>query len=290
MNPRMAERISEIKNDKVHGAGWLAQQAINTLTLAITESRQKDVAGFIHEIKSLSEELVKARPSMVSIANYINQFSHDIREREENNKDLKSLKAWAEARGTELVELSEKATERVIEYGGGIISTTDTIISCSYSSTVCASLELAKDNEEKFHVMVAASKFQDKAYGEITASELKQHGIPAEVISDESMPSCIARADKAIIGADSILADGSLINGMPSLALAQAAREVDIPFFAVCETAKFDIQGYIARVPKLESGLEKVPANLITGIITEKGIMAPGMTNAYMAELARSFK
>ena len=289
MNPKVAERIGEIKNDKVHGAGWLARQAIDTLTLAITESWQKDIAGFIQEMKSISEDLIKARLSMVSIANYVNQFLDEIRKEGKDKKDLKSLKAWAEARGTEFVELSEKATARAIEYGGGIISTSDTVITCSYSSTVCASLELARDNEEKFRVIVAESRFQDEAFGEITASELEQHGIPAEVIPDESIPSYIARVDKAIIGADSILADGSLINGVPSLALAQAAIEADIPFFVVCETAKFDAHGTAAKAPP-EPGLEKVPVGLITGIITEKGIMAPGMIKAYMAEMARSFK
>lgn len=286
----MAERIGEIKNDMVHGAGWLARQAIDTLTLAITESRAKSVDDFTKEMQALAEELIQARPSMVSIANYVRQFLHEIREGEKDKKDLTTLKSWAEARGTELVELSEKATARAIEYGGGIISTGDTVITCSYSSTVYKSLELAHDNEEKFRVLVAESRANGKAYGEIAARELKQHGIPTEVIPDESILQNIVKTDKALVGADSILADGSLINGIPSLTLARAAKEASVPFFAVCETAKFDVQGHIASASEPEPGLEKVPADLITGIITEKGILETSMVKAYMSAIARSLR
>jgi len=272
----------------VHGAGWLSRQAISTLALAIEDSQTKDIDYFIGETKLVAEELIKARPSMVSIANYVNQFLHELWERANKKEELKSLVAWARVKSDELIKLSEQATDRAIEYGSGIISVADTVITCSYSSTVCKSLELAKDNEEKFRVLVAESAVNGKVYGEITARELMQHGVPTEVIPDALVPQLIAKADKALVGADSILADGSLINGIPSLTVAQAAKKVNIPFFTVCETAKFDVRSHMSEALEPEAGVEKIPANLITGIITEKGIMAPSMIIAYVSKIAHS--
>lgn len=288
MNPNVAKRIEGIRNDKEHGAGWLSREALSTLNLAISQSQVENVIGFIEEIKAVAKELVNVRPSIVPISNHVGQFLHQIILESWKGKNLSLLKSWGQTEGKELIKLSEQATARAIEYGSGIISVADTVITCSYSSTVCMSFELARDNEETFRVMVAESKSLGKAYGEITVRELKQHGIPVQVISDEQIPAQIAKANKALVGADSILADGSFINGVPTLALAQAAKKKNVPFYTVCDTAKFDVQGYLAKESKTEPGFDRIPPDLITGIITEKGILAPGMVKAYVASMASS--
>jgi translation initiation factor eIF-2B subunit delta len=152
---------------------------------------------------------------------------------------------------------------------------------------VCKVFELAEQKETEFHVMVAESRFNEIAYGEIVAEQLREHRIPSEVIPDEKIHLRVSKANKALVGADSITADGYLINGTPTLILAQAARKRKIPFYTVCETAKFDIQGHMARAPELEPGFDKTPLDLITGIITEKGTMAPGLVISYIEEMAR---
>ena len=50
-----------------------------------------------------------------------------------------------------------------------------------------------------------------------------------------------------------------------------AAKECKIPFYAVCEMSKFNIQSDL----ELEPGFDLIPKELITGIITEQGLMEP---------------
>jgi translation initiation factor eIF-2B subunit delta len=173
-----------------------------------------------------------------------------------------------------------------VEYGCGIITDLDTVITCSYSSTICKVLELSRQREARFRVIIAESRFGDKAYGEITAEQLMRHQIPVEIIPDENIQIRISKADKAVVGADSITADGYLINGTPTLALAQAAKKKKIPFYAICETAKFDTQGYTTKATELEPGFDKTPLDLITGIVTEKGTMQPSLVIAYIEEIS----
>ena len=284
VNTKIIERISKLKDDRIHGASWLALQTISTLNLAVSGSQAVTVADLVQEIKTVAEELTRARPSITPIANYANQFLHQVIARSQDEKDLDSMKSFARMKGKELLKSATKALSKTVEYGCGIIGDLDTVITCSYSSTVCKVLELAIRRETKFRVIVAESRFEDKAYGEITAEQLMKRQIPTELVSDKNIHLRIAKADTALVGADSITADGYLINGKPTSILAQAARNKKIPFFVVCESSKFDIQGYVAKSPEIEPGFDKTPLNLVTGIITEKGTMQPSLVIAYIEE------
>jgi len=284
LNTKVIDKINKLKNDRVHGAGWLARQAVSILNLAINESQAQTVAEFVEEIQTVAAELVKARPSITPIANYINQFLQQITLRAQSEKNLASLKSFAKAKGNELIRSSVRAVSKAVEYGCGIITDLDTVITCSYSSTVCKVLELSRQRETRFRVIIAESRFGDKAYGEITAEQLMRHQIPVEIIRDENIQLRISKADKVLVGADSITADGYLINGIPTFTLAQAAKKKKIPFYTICETAKFDTQGYTTKAPELEPGFDKTPLNLVTGIVTEKGTMQPSLVIAYIEE------
>jgi len=289
MNPKVAEKINELRNDRTHGASLLSRQAVSILNLAINESQADTAADLIDEIRVIAAELIKARPNMVSIANYIHTFLQKIMLEAQNKKQLDILKSFALAKGDELIELSEEAVLRAIEYGSAIIGNQDKVITCSYSSTVCEAFELAKQNGRKFQVIIAESKFEDKAYGKITAEQLKQRQISVEIIGDEDISIHASRAKKALVGADSILDDGSLINGTPTYRLAKAVAQAGLPFYSICETGKFDVHSYMAKTPKPELGFDKTPYNLITGIITEKGVIETSQVIAYVKEMARLY-
>ena len=284
MNTNVIEKINRLKDDRVHGASWLSLQAISILNAAVSGSQAGTVADFVHEIKTVAEELACARPTLTPIANYANQFLHPIVARSQDEKEADSLKSFARTKGKELLKSATRAISKSVEYGSGIIGDLDTVITCSYSSTVCKVLETARRRETKFRVIVSESRFRDNAYGEIAAEQLMKHQIPTEIVSDKDIHFRISKADRALVGADSITASGYLVNGKPTSILAQAARNRKIPFYVVCESAKFDIQGYVAKSAELEPGFDKTPLNLVTGIITEKGTMQPSMVIAYIEE------
>ena len=287
MNARVIERIDRIKNDRLHGAGWLSREAINTLNMAVSENQASTTDDFLHEIRIVATGLMEARPSMISIANYVNRFVSQIILISQKEKGLDSLKTLARGKGDELIKSSEETALKVAQYGCDLISNRDIVITCSYSSTVCRVFQLAKQKGMTFHVMAVDSWFKDRAYGEITAKQLREQRISVEILPDEFVSLRVSRADKALVGADSILADGSLINGIPTHALASVARAEGIPFYTVSETAKFDIQGYISKASEPETGFDKTPPDLITGIVTENGITEPGQVITQIEGMAR---
>ena len=87
-----------------------------------------------------------------------------------------------------------------------------------------------------------------------------------------------------------MLCDGSIINGAPTYKVAFKAKECGIPFYSVCETTKVNTLSYLGKNSELKKGFELVPSNLITGIITEKGILDPKKIVKIMKEKSNFFE
>jgi translation initiation factor eIF-2B subunit delta len=160
----------------------------------------------------------------------------------------------------------------------------------SYSSTVVAMLKRAFIKHPNIEVVTTRSG--PGSSGETTARELGGCGIPVTLIDDTAVGLYISSVNKAVIGADRICADGKVINGVGSYLLAIAAQRAGIPFYVLCESLKFDpgLKGEEVDLEEKEPSVEPgrlppgvrvkspgfdiTPLELVTGIITEKGLLS----------------
>jgi len=87
--------------------------------------------------------------------------------------------------------------------------------------------------------------------GHQLAKQLSEWHIPTTLITDAQMGLFISKADAVLVGADTLLADGSLINKAGTYPLALLAHENNLPFYVCCESFKrrTDTMG----TPELES-------------------------------------
>jgi translation initiation factor eIF-2B subunit delta len=272
MDSVIVEGIDRIRKDRAHGAAWLSRQAIGVMKLAAVKSEAEGVARFLEEQSDVAGRLVEARPSMASITNLVSRFVYEVSNKARDERDLDLLRGFASLKGDELIRDSVAAALEASENGAGIIENGDRLMTCSYSSTICQAFRMAKNGGKEIEVIALESQ----SHGGATAQELRSHDISVEVVHDDAVKNHISRARMVLVGADSILGDGSLINGTPTYALAAAAKEAEIPFYPVCETIKFNVGSYLGQRVELEKGFDLVPARLIAGIITEKGIIKPG--------------
>ena len=135
----------------------------------------------------------------------------------------------------------------------------------------------------------------------LTAWELVQEGIPCTLITDSMAGYLMSRGDVdvVVVGADRIAANGDVVNKVGTYSLAVLARRHGIPFYVAAPLSTFD--GAIAdgsQIPIEERPAEEVtgyrgarwapagvsvrnpafdvtPAELVTGIVTEKGMVSP---------------
>ncbi len=281
----ISDQIDELRSDNVHGAGWLSRKSIDILKMAVQQNCEDAVSGFIEDIRITAAAIAGARPSMISISNYINQFLNYIIAASQNINRVDLLRSFAVDKGNQLLTKSRESSLKAAEHGAKTIGSRAAAITCSYSSTVCETFKIAHDNLNHLRVIAAESCYGKNSYGYITAEQLGKHGIAVTVIKDNEIVKYIGGTDLALVGADSILADGTLINGIPTYNLAKACSEEGIPFYCICETAKFDIHKINNNRSKPEPGFEKIPPDLIAGVITEDGIMNPYRVISYIDEV-----
>ena len=111
------------------------------------------------------------------------------------------------------------------------------IITLSRSGTVLEILKLWHKKHKQFEVVICESR--PKFEGRLLAEELAEIGIKTLLISDAMMSLFVFKVDAAIIGADSVLKNGNVINKVGSKSLALLCKEYKKPFFVVTTQQKF---------------------------------------------------
>jgi len=128
----------------------------------------------------------------------------------------------------------------------------------------------------------------------LTAWELSRSGVPARVIVDGAAGSVMARGevDLVITGADRIAANGDVANKIGTYGLAVLARAHSIPFYVAAPLSTFDrdlptgddipIEQRSADEVEVAPGVDVLnpafdvtPAELITALVTDRGVLRP---------------
>ncbi len=141
----------------------------------------------------------------------------------------------------------------------------------------------------------------------LTAWECVQEGIPVTVISDNMAAHCmkLGKIDAVVVGADRIAANGDAANKIGTYSLAIVAAAHNIPFFVAAPLSTVDFElsdgsqipieernpseiyqiGQTVICPEgvefYNPAFDVTPAKLITGIITEQGVVEPSQLKQY---------
>ncbi|EMB15449.1 S-methyl-5-thioribose-1-phosphate isomerase [Rhodopirellula europaea] len=148
----------------------------------------------------------------------------------------------------------------------------------------------------------------------LTAWELHQAGIPVTVCTDSMSGSLMrqGRVDAVIVGADRIAANGDVANKIGTYPLAVLAKYHNIPFYVAAPTNTFDAELESGDLIPIEQrnadevsypcgadsprhtpegvtvvnpAFDVTPAELVTAVITEKGVISGPDTTKVRAHL-----
>lgn len=252
----IAAAIAALAADREHGATDLAREALNILGSAAARFPEEGLGAYLD---SVGARITRSRPTMASVKNAMARALADGPFRQPNQARL----AVGEARAW--LDHAAKATT---EETAAMIPDNATILTCSYSGTVLEALFSASSAGKHPRVIALMSKTGDIAYGERLAASLVTRGMDVHVCPDTVSAAHLRQVTMALIGADRIRPDGSLVNGRPSLRLAEHVRDT-APLYVAAETFKLDDAEHI------EKGFEIVPADLITAYITDRGVVQP---------------
>jgi eIF-2B alpha/beta/delta-like uncharacterized protein len=302
LNPEIVPLINEIKSDRTHGASELARQAAKVLKISSERSQGVNPEQLVNELKDIARNLEQARPAMAPISNMTSALLGAVTS-QATSMTLPKLKLFAASRAEEMINSSSVSVIRIAERATELIASGDRIITHSYSSTVVAALKKAFDRWGTISVITTRSS--PGGSGQITAAKLHDYGIPVTFIDDAAMASYIQKADIAVIGADRICADGQVVNGVGSYQLALAAARNKVPLYVLGELLKFDPRqrgdqvdlekgepDELVTPARLPTGIthnnslfDITPPDLVTGVLTEKGLFTRKQLTSYLSDL-----
>ena len=150
-------------------------------------------------------------------------------------------------------------------------------------------------------VHVWVSETRPRNQGLLTAWELAEVGVPHTLMADNAAGLLLmqGRVDLVIVGADRIAANGDTANKVGTYLKALAAHAHGVPFYVAAPLSTIDfacptgtgipIEERAAdelgagAVPVANPAFDITPAALIEGIISERGIVAPGALGQWQA-------
>jgi ribose 1,5-bisphosphate isomerase len=286
IHPEVLRLIDQIRGDTTHGASELARQALETFILLADVSRTENDSRLRREIQETADALKQTRPSMASLNNAVNRLIKNLATYPALSRSLLSSSAQ------EIIQSSKQANTAIAGYAAELAADNDTIMTHSYSSTVSEALKAA---HKKHGIKAIVTRSGAGRIGIKTAGELNESGIPVTFIDDTAAGLYIKQSDKVMVGADRVCSDGGLVNGAGTYLMALAAKKAGVPFYALCDTLKFD-PATASSVAELEEkdpseviapGILKpeivvknpyfdiTPPDLITAFITETGLIKP---------------
>jgi methylthioribose-1-phosphate isomerase len=184
---------------------------------------------------------------------------------------------------------------------GGVLThcNAGALATCGYG-TALGVIRSAVEQGKRIHVFADETRpFLQGA--RLTAWELMADGIPTTVICDNMAASLMhaGRIQAVVVGADRIAANGDVANKIGTLGVAILARHFAIPFYVAAPTSSIDPKiATGAQIPieqrdprEITNGLGRqtvpdgvdvynpafdvTPADLVTAVITEKGVVRP---------------
>ncbi|MGV8143614.1 MAG: S-methyl-5-thioribose-1-phosphate isomerase [Methanothermobacter sp.] len=280
------EVIYAIKTLMVRGAPAIGVAAAFAMAIA-------EIAG--EDLKKAARDITAARPTAVNLFWAVDRI-------------LKAKSAGKSALDEALLMFQDdlETNKAIGRYGAEIIDDGDTILThCNAGALACVDYGTALGViraavEEGKKIKVVCDETRPVCQGaRLSVFEMQQENIPVKLIVDSAAGRLMqeGKINKVIIGADRV-ARGGAANKIGSLMVALAAKRFNIPFYVAAPKSTFDMKISIDEVEIEERDPEEVlyfgncrvapegtevenpafdiiPKDLITGIITEEGILEP---------------
>jgi methylthioribose-1-phosphate isomerase len=254
-----------------------------------------------------AETLKASRPTAVNLSWAVQRMLKLVNSSGASVTDLRDrLVAEAQRIADEDVAINR----RMAANGAALIEDGDTVIHhCNTGAlatvdwgTALGVIHMAQEMGKRVHVLVDETRPRLQG-ARLTAWELEQYGIPYEIITDNMAGYMLrtGQVQKVFFGADRVAANGDVANKIGTYMLALAAHANDVPVYAVVPTSTIDLalpdgdgipieerdpaevldiqvrgervvpEGAKARNPAFDI----TPHQLLTAIVTEKGIIYP---------------
>jgi methylthioribose-1-phosphate isomerase len=287
----------------VRGAPAIGIAAAFGMALAAISSNAKTPKALLKDLKIAYQRLKSTRPTAVNLVWALDQVMKEAASKNDVNDIKKSIILSSQKMATDDIITNKKLGKN----GAKMIRKDEVILThCNAGSlatvtygTALGVLRAANDMGKK--ISVIATETRPVMQGSrLTAFELDHYGIDFSLIPDTAVGHLMSSGliNRVIVGADRILKSGHVYNKIGTYQVAALAKRHNIPFYVAAPSSTFDLKSKVGDVvieernknelmkmgnkllaPKgikiFNPAFDVTPPELITGIITEKGVLKP---------------
>lgn len=309
---RTIEEVGQaIKTMIIRGAPAIGVAAAMGVSLGADAISADDFDSFYSQLGKKCDELAKSRPTAVNLAWGIDRMKRVARA----GKDLSipDLKKRLREEAEIICEEDIAANKAMGSFGQTLIADGNNILThCNAGALATAGfgtalgvIRAAVNAGKKINVLANETRpFLQGA--RLTVWELMEDGIPVKLITDSMAGHFMQKkqVDVVVVGADRIAANGDVANKIGTYMVAVLAKNHNIPFYVAAPISTLDLSlASGEEIPIEERSADEVttinnkrmapegtvvahpafdmtPNELVTAIITDKGIALPPFTES----------
>ncbi|QCC58500.1 ribose 1,5-bisphosphate isomerase [Natrinema thermotolerans] len=229
--PAVESTADAIAAMEIRGAATIADAAAAALATQAEGSPAETPAAFRRGLRAAARTLYETRPTAVSLPNALRYVLRGA-----DGDTVGELRASTIDRAESFRRDLEHARETLGGIGANRLRDGDVVLTHCHSTDALACVEAALEDGKALEAIVKETR--PRKQGHITAAQLREWGVPVTLIVDGAARRYLDAADHVLVGADSIAADGSVINKIGTSGLAVTARERGVPVMVAAQTIK----------------------------------------------------
>ncbi|HKO62866.1 MAG TPA: S-methyl-5-thioribose-1-phosphate isomerase [Pyrinomonadaceae bacterium] len=315
---RSYEDVAEaIKKMVVRGAPAIGVSAAMGLALGASQSVGMSVSDLRDDFDYMCQVMSQTRPTAVNLFWAIERMRARLKREEATTNDVGEIKARLVDEALSIFKEDIAANRAIGRHGAELIPDNSTVLThCNAGALATAGdygtalgvIRGARDAGKR--IAVIADETRPFLQGlRLTAWELAKDDIPVTVITD-NMAGHVMKSGKVnvvVVGADRIAANGDAANKIGTYMVAVLANKHDIPFYVAAPISTLDLTINTGQDIPIEERDQKevthigdtqlapdgigvhnpafdvTPNELITAIITDKGVARPPYVDSLRA-------
>lgn len=267
--------------------------------------------AYLARMREAAHAIATARPTAVNLQHMVDAAMEIVEEEVASDTDPVVIAEALYEFTKQLISEDENANRTMGEFGASLLQPDSCVLThCNAGSLATAFFGTALGViyeaalQGKISMVYADETRPLRQGARLSAFELAKARVPVTVICDNMAAATMAqgRVDAVFVGADRIATNGDTANKIGTLGVAIAAARYDIPFYVVAPTSTIDSKAHrgsdipieerdalevldppIPGVAIYNPAFDVTPAELITAIVTEKGIVVPSEVGTLVA-------
>lgn len=295
----------------VRGAPAIGVTAAFGMAIAARQSTASTTAAFLSDLREAGAHLIEARPTAVNLSWAVQHLLAVAAQKAKGGAAIAQIKRALLSEAQSMCQADVEVCKQLGTHAQALIPATANIIHhCNTGAlaavdygTAIGVIRVAHEQGKQIHVFLDETRPRLQG-ASLSAYEMKAFGIPHTVIVDGASGYVMRsrKVDACIVGCDRVAANGDVANKIGTYNLALVARAHSVPFYVACPTSTLDmtlssgdeinIEARAATeithvkgqqitpddTPVFNPAFDVTPAEYISAIITEKGVVYPPYT------------